>query len=128
MIAHTGVSVTNFKKAKEFYKKALAPLGYKLKYDYAKWKAAGFMQGGQTDFWISEDKNTRPTHLAFRAKSKKQVNDFYAAALKADAKDNGAPGYRKDYSPGYYAAFVYDANKNNIEAVWYDPKPPKAKN
>jgi predicted lactoylglutathione lyase len=125
MIAHTGISVTDYKKGKEFYKKALAPLGYKLKYDYSKFKAAGFMQGGQTDFWISESKKASPMHVAFRAKNKKQVRDFYAAALKAGGKDNGAPGYRKEYSPGYYAAFVYDGAKNNIEAVWYDPKPPK---
>jgi hypothetical protein len=38
----------------------------------------------------------------------------------AGAKDNGAPGYR-DYSPGYFAAFVIDPDGNNIEAVWYDP-------
>lgn len=125
MIAHTGVSVKDYKKAKEFYKKTLAALGYKIQYDYSKYKAAGFMQGGQTDFWISESKKMAPMHVAFRAKSKKQVQDFYAAALKAGAKDNGAPGYRKDYSPGYYAAFVYDSAKNNIEAVWYDPKPKK---
>jgi catechol 2,3-dioxygenase-like lactoylglutathione lyase family enzyme len=125
MIAHTGINVPDYKKGKEFYKKALAPLGYKLHMDYAKWKAGGFMQGGQTDFWISEGEKGAPMHVAFRAKNKKQVNDFYAAALEAGAKDNGAPGYRKDYSPGYYAAFVYDAGKNNIEAVWYDPKPKK---
>ena len=35
-------------------------------------------------------------------------------------EDNGAPGYRTDYWPGYYAAFVLDADGNNIEAVWFD--------
>jgi hypothetical protein len=44
--------------------------------------------------------------------------------LSAGGKDNGAPGYR-DYSPGYYAAFVYDPDGNNIEAVWYDPSKEK---
>ena len=27
---------------------------------------------------------------------------------------------RKEYWPGYYAAFVYDADGHNIEAVFYD--------
>ena len=35
------------------------------------------------------------------------------------ARDNGAPGPR-DYHPGYYAAFVYDPEGNNIEAVIHD--------
>ena len=43
----------------------------------------------------------------------------YEAALAAGAADNGGPGYR-DYWPGYYAAFVYDPDGHNIEAVWYD--------
>ena len=40
-------------------------------------------------------------------------------ALAAGATDNGGPGY-SDYWPGYYAAFVYDPDGHNIEAVWYD--------
>ena len=40
---------------------------------------------------------------------------FYETALT----DNGAPGPR-DYHPGYYAAFVYDPEGNNIEAVIHD--------
>ena len=39
--------------------------------------------------------------------------------MAAGATDNGGPDYR-DYWPGYYAAFVYDPDRHNIEAVWYD--------
>jgi len=42
------------------------------------------------------------------------------AGLAAGGRDNGAPGYR-EYSPGYYAAFILDPDGNNIEAVWFDP-------
>ena len=48
-----------------------------------------------------------------------QVRAFYEAALAAGGTDNGAPGPR-DYHPGYYAAFVYDPEGNNIEAVIHD--------
>ena len=27
---------------------------------------------------------------------------------------------KRFYDPGYYAAFVYDLDGHNIEAVWYD--------
>ena len=56
-------------------------------------------------------------HVAFVAKDRKAVDAFHAAALKAGAKDNGKPGLREDYAPTYYAAFVIDADGNNVEAV-----------
>jgi predicted lactoylglutathione lyase len=82
--------------------------------------SAGFNDGKNTDFWISKEKTVVPMHVAFQAKSREQVEAFHKAALAAGGKDNGGPGYR-DYSPGYYAAFVLDPDGNNIEAVWYDP-------
>ncbi len=30
------------------------------------------------------------------------------------------PGLRKEYSPDYYAAFIFDPDGNNIEAVCFD--------
>lgn len=45
------------------------------------------------------------------------MDQFHAAGLKAGAKDNGAPGIRKVYVPNYYAAFLMDADGNNVEAV-----------
>ncbi len=121
MIEHTSIAVGDYKKAKKFYSAALAPVGYKLNMDMVEYKAAGFMEGGHTSFWISERKNPQPMHIAFAAQGKEEVESFYKAALKAGGKGNGAPGYRKDYSPGYYAAFVYDLDGNNVEAVWFDP-------
>ena len=120
MIAHTGVPVTDYQKSKAFYEKALAPLGYKNNMDYG--EAGGFNDGKNTDFWIgtAEADKVAKTHVAFEAKSKDQVESFYKAALAAGGKDNGEPGYRKEYWPGYYAAFVYDLDGHNIEAVWYD--------
>jgi len=118
MIAHTSLAVSNYRSSKAFYEKALAPLGYKNNMEFG--DAAGFNDGKNTDFWIGESETVSPTHLAFEAKNKDEVHAFYDAALKAGGKDNGKPGYRKDYWPGYYAAFVHDPDGHNIEAVWYD--------
>jgi catechol 2,3-dioxygenase-like lactoylglutathione lyase family enzyme len=117
MIAHTTLHVSDYRKAKAFYTKALAPLGYQNNMEYG--ESAGFNDGKNTDFWISKEKSVVPMHLAFEAADRKQVHAFHEAALLAGAKDNGGPGYR-DYWPGYYAAFVLDSDGNNIEAVWYD--------
>jgi hypothetical protein len=46
------------------------------------------------------------------------VDAFYKAALKAGGEDNGAPGPRPAYHPGYYAAYVKDPVCGiNIEVV-----------
>jgi len=117
MIAHTTLAVSDYPKSKTFYTVLLAPLGYRNNMEYG--EAAGFNDGKNTDFWISKMSPTVPMHLAFEASSRKQVEGFYQAGLEAGAKDNGAPGYR-NYSPGYFAAFLLDPDGHNIEAVWYD--------
>ena len=118
MIAHTMLAVADSERAKSFYSRALAPLGYTQEMDFG--DSAGFNDGRNTDFWVAEQDTVQATHLAFEAKSREEVEAFYQAALAAGAKDNGGPGYRTEYWPGYYAAFVYDPDGHNIEAVWYD--------
>jgi catechol 2,3-dioxygenase-like lactoylglutathione lyase family enzyme len=118
MIAHTSLAVSDYSRSKSFYLKALHPLGYRNNMEYG--TSAGFNDGKNTDFWITQSETVVPMHLAFETSSRQRVVAFHEAALAAGGKDNGAPGYR-DYSPGYYAAFVYDPDGNNIEAVWYDP-------
>jgi catechol 2,3-dioxygenase-like lactoylglutathione lyase family enzyme len=117
MIAHTSLTVSDYQKSKAFYSKALSPLGYRNNMEHG--EAAGFNDGKNTDFWISQDDTVVPVHLAFEARDKEQVQAFHQAALAAGAHNNGEPGYR-EYSPGYYAAFVLDPDRHNIEAVWYD--------
>lgn len=117
MIAHTTLPVSDYENSKSFYVRALAPLGYTNNMEEG--EAAGFNDGKNTDFWIVRETTIVPTHVAFEARNQQEVEAFYKAALAAGATDNGSPGYR-DYWPGYYAAFVYDPDGHNIEAVWYD--------
>ena len=115
MIDHVSIKVKDVEQAKAFYEAALAPLGYVKGIEYP-----GGMQllveGEPGDVWVAE---AVPTHLALRAADAAAVAAFYEAALAAGGTDNGAPGPR-DYHPGYYAAFVYDPEGNNIEAVIHD--------
>ncbi len=48
------------------------------------------------------------------------MDAFHAAAMVAGYRDNGAPGERPHYHPGYYGAFVLDPDGNNVEAVFHD--------
>jgi len=87
--------------------------------------------GGDDFFWADEfvvssadseaadGKLTGRNHIAFQAADRATVDTFYKVALQNGGTDNGAPGERAAYHPGYYAAFVLDPDGNNIEAVYH---------
>ncbi len=122
MIDHVTANVSDLGQAKSFYEKVLAPLGYSLQADFED-MAAGFGTGeGIPGFWISSSSERGATHVAFSAADRAAVDAFYEAAVAAGGKDNGAPGVREHYHENYYAAFVHDADGNNIEAVCHRPE------
>ena len=123
MIAHAMLHVSDIDTSKDFYTKTLGPLGYSILSEFPEWKVVGLGENGNSDMWIVGDGAEKPSHVAFAASDKDAVQQFYDAGLAAGGSDNGAPGYRKDYAPGYYAAFVKDPDGHNIEAVFMDPHP-----
>ena len=64
-----------------------------------------------------------PTHIAFLARNRKQIDEFHGAALQAGGKDNGAPGPREGYAA--WAAFAFDPDGNNIEVVIWEKETKK---
>jgi catechol 2,3-dioxygenase-like lactoylglutathione lyase family enzyme len=60
---------------------------------------------------------TAHAHIAFGTDDDEVVQAFHRAATEAGYRDNGAPGERAIYHPGYYAAFVLDPDGHNIEVV-----------
>ncbi len=123
MIDHTGLQVSDPQKSRKFYDAALAPLGYQMLKEIPKEYTGGdvvlgYGLPGRPNFWVAQGTPNQPrVHIAFRAESHRQVDDFYQAALKAGGKDNGAPGPRPHYDKDYYGAFVLDPDGHNIEAV-----------
>jgi len=118
MIDHVSIAVRDLAASAAMYEDMLAALGHaKL---VVRADTVGF---GKTypEFWL----NRRPAmtaagdgfHVCLRARSREAVDAFHAAALRAGATSDGAPGPRPEYSPGYYAAFVRDRDGNRIEAV-----------
>jgi catechol 2,3-dioxygenase-like lactoylglutathione lyase family enzyme len=124
---HVTLIVKDYAASKAFYEKALAPLGIKVVMEFG--QACGFGRAGKPDFWIGSGPTSfhrpehlqiiTPTHVAFAARSKEEVDAFYAAALEAGGRDFGAPGLRKHYHPKYYGAFVLDPDGHDIEAVFH---------
>jgi catechol 2,3-dioxygenase-like lactoylglutathione lyase family enzyme len=73
------------------------------------------------DFALTETDDqhpvTRRLHVAFAARARDAVDDFFAAGVAAGLRDDGPPGLRPHYARDYYAAFLRDADGNSFEAV-----------
>jgi len=126
MIDHTGLKMSDPARSRRFYEGALAPLGYAVLMEIPKEHTGGIVVLGmgvapKPDFWLAEGKPNDKLHIAFRADDRAQVDAFHAAALAAGGTDNGPPGPRPHYHPGYYGAFVLDPDGHNIEAVCHQP-------
>lgn len=129
MLDHTGIVVTDLARARRFYDAVAKALGL------------GTIDNGEASFLLGKSEKEpipylwigtlRPSywvegsraginqmHVAFRAASKAQVDEFHRAALAAGGTDNGKPGPREQ--EGYYGAFVLDPDGNNIEACLRD--------
>jgi catechol 2,3-dioxygenase-like lactoylglutathione lyase family enzyme len=128
MLDHIGFPVADFARSKAFYERSLAPLGFGLVKEVTAEQTgagshAGFGPKGRPHFWIGTGKPVvGQFHIAFAAKDRAAVRAFHEAALKAGARDNGAPGVRPHYHPHYYGAFVLDPDGHNIEAVCHLPE------
>lgn len=128
ILDHIGFAVSDYERARAFYGAALAPLGIALVMEVGPEEtgsgasAAGYGRDGKPAFWIGgEGRTSPPVHVAFRAKTRAEVDAFWRAALEAGGTDNGAPGLRPHYHPDYYGAFVRDPDGHNIEAVCHSP-------
>ncbi len=120
MIDHITIATRDVEKSKAFYERAFKPLGYEVSFgeDGVFW---AFQLDNKALFEIRAARDNEQTvtssHVAFRVKSKSNVDEFYEAALNAGGEDNGKPDFRPQYSDRYYACFVHDPDGHNIEAM-----------
>jgi catechol 2,3-dioxygenase-like lactoylglutathione lyase family enzyme len=115
---HISVPVRRFRDARRFYEAALGAIGMTVNMQVD--DACGFGANGEKIFWLVRDrKASGGGHYALRVDRRELVHAFYDAALAAGGTDNGPPGPRPSYGPNYYAAFVTDDERNNIEIVCY---------
>ena len=122
VIDHISIGVRDLERSRAFYVQALAPLHFT---EQGPWQEGArdtvFGLDDADDFAISLQYAPAgaSVHVAFAADTREQVDAFHAAAIAAGGIDNGPPGPRLDYSPGYYGAFVLDPDGNNVEAVFH---------
>jgi catechol 2,3-dioxygenase-like lactoylglutathione lyase family enzyme len=93
---HVTLNVRDFAASREFYSRAVEPLGMKERNAVEASNTCGFgVAEKPEDFWIWQREPVGPgIHIAFAAADRAAVDAFYAAALAAGGTDNGAPGIR----------------------------------
>jgi catechol 2,3-dioxygenase-like lactoylglutathione lyase family enzyme len=111
---HVKIGVRDAAASIGFYKTVLEPLAIP-----PLWESE---RGAQfANLVVSEGDPSGPVHMAFVAGSRAQVDAFHRAGIDAGFRDNGEPGVREQYSSDeagrYYAAFLFDPDGNNVEAV-----------
>lgn len=126
MLHHLSLGAVDIEAAARFYDAVLEPLGYARVWSDLRpgeqGRAVGYgPAGGGDQLAIKQVSQPVPPvpgfHLAFAAPTRAAVVAFHAAALAAGGRDNGPPGLRPDYGPGYFAAFVVDPQGHRLEAV-----------
>ncbi len=122
MIDHISLSVSDLARAAQFYEPVLAALGHKKL--VTRKTTIGFGKK-YPEFWLNARAGAGPApetggaHVALRARDKSAVEAFHAAALSRGGICDGPPGFREQYNPSYFAAFVRDPDGNRIEAVTF---------
>jgi catechol 2,3-dioxygenase-like lactoylglutathione lyase family enzyme len=117
MLDHVTIGVTDAERSKQFYDRALRPLGIARLYAEGE-SAAGYGVRPKAFFWIGlKDNPQTGAHVAFTVPDRATVDRFHEEAIAAGGQDNGPPGIRPHYHANYYGAFVLDPDGHNIEAV-----------
>jgi catechol 2,3-dioxygenase-like lactoylglutathione lyase family enzyme len=115
LIDHLWIRVADLEASRLFYETVAPVLGLQTR---ASDRAERFhVAARDRSFALVPGDPSKNVHMAFPAPGDAAVNEFHHVALAAGYRDNGAPGERRRYHPGYYGAFVLDPDGNNVEAV-----------
>ncbi|MCB8874490.1 VOC family protein [Acidisoma silvae] len=130
LILYTTVGVSDLARSAAFYDAVFATLGYsrspESSDEFIGW-GPGYDNG--VGFWICKPFDGQAhsvgngAMIALRGRSEAQVQAFYKTALLRGGTDEGAPGTREAYSPGFYVAYVRDPDGNKLACAFHKHKP-----
>ena len=115
VIDHLWIRVASVADAKAFYETIAPYAGLRIGADTP--DRVQFL-GAAASFSLVAGTPTEHLHMAFPTHDDAVVRSVPRGRHRPPATAaNGAPGERPRYHPGYYAAFVFDPDGNNIEVV-----------
>ena len=116
-IDHVWMRIADVGAARRFYETIAPHAGSKVRglgEDHLQCVAAT----GSLSLVVGE-RPSENVHIAFGS-SDEAVDAFHRTAISAGYRNNGEPGERPEYRPGYYGAFVLDPDSSNIEVVCHN--------
>ena len=130
MIDHIGLNVPDLGAAKSYYDRLMPSLGmepYFITEEEFAYQPAGGKPGTRIFFnraplpteYVRKDIGLQ--HLAFRARTRSQVDDAHAKALEVDSDVLFSPRLFPQYHENYYAAFWFDPHGFLLEIVCHKP-------
>ena len=127
MFSYVSLGTNDLLRAVAFFDAVLTPLGHAriADYDPDGPSAAWGLDDPGPHLWVTRPFDGRPanvgngTMVSLLAPSRAAVDAFHAAGLAHGGRDEGAPGLRPQYGPGFYAAYLRDPDGNKVNAVFY---------
>ena len=113
-IDHLWIRVADVSASQRFYQTIAPHAGLRLANVFPE---RVHFAGASSSFGLVAGEPTEQLHMAFPADDDETVRTFHRVAIDAGYRDNGTPGERDVYHPGYYGAFILDPDGNNVEVV-----------
>jgi catechol 2,3-dioxygenase-like lactoylglutathione lyase family enzyme len=113
-VDHVWLRVADVAAATRFYETIAGVLGFEIRRHKPDHTQVAHDTGS---FSLVAGTPTEHAHLAFPTADDAIVERFHRSGVEAGYRDNGGPGERPHYHPGYFAAFLLDPDGNNIEVV-----------
>ena len=120
ILHHVSIGTGDLERARGFYDAVMVCIGARRIMEVPSATAYGKRF---PEFWIGKPLDEgragigNGSHFCFIAPSREAVDAFHAAGLEAGGTDDGAPGPRPIYGPGYYGCFLRDPDGHKIEAA-----------
>lgn len=117
IVDHVGFEVTDLARSAAFYDPVFFALGVRRAHTAPQAVAYG---DNRPVFWIvARGRGPAPSygHIALRAAGRAAVEAAHAAGLEHGGTDDGPPGPRPQYGPGYFAAYLRDPDGLRVELV-----------
>ncbi|MGZ4408647.1 MAG: VOC family protein [Gaiellaceae bacterium] len=115
---HLWLRTADVAASRRFYATIVPIVGLELVTDLP--ELVRWSDGEGSFTFVAAPEPTHNVHLAFGVGDAATVARFHEAATAAGFADNGPPGERPQYHPGYHGAFVLDPDGHNVEAVFHD--------
>jgi catechol 2,3-dioxygenase-like lactoylglutathione lyase family enzyme len=126
MFSHVTLGTNDWQRARRFWIAVMEVLGHPVMFERDGGIAFGEPIGPKTFVGAPFDGAAahagNGVHIAYLAATRAQVDAFHAAALANGGSDEGPPGLRPHYHPGYYGAYVRDPDGNKLQAVCHSGK------